>query len=151
MLSVRIRRMGLSDVAAVRRLERRCFGGNRGSTALFRNFLASRMVVGLVAQTAVGRVVGYLLLHVHADAHEVRVCQVAVTPGRRRRGVGSCLIRWVIDHVPAEAGFRIRSGVRETDLAAQLFLRANGFRANRILHGAAHGGAEDLYLFTYPP
>jgi ribosomal protein S18 acetylase RimI-like enzyme len=152
MPSVHLRRMGLSDLASVRRLERRCFGGNMGPRSMLRAFLTDPTGAGLVAETAVRpRVVGYLLVHLDTEAAEVRVCQVAVAPGHRRRGVGSRLLCWVIDHVPPACGVCIRTGVNESNLAAQLFLRANRFRAVRVVPRAAVGGAEDLYLFSFQP
>jgi ribosomal protein S18 acetylase RimI-like enzyme len=142
--------MGPGDVARVRRLERRCFGRNMGPPFMLRALLADPAAAGLVAETGVRpRIIGYLLLHLDTAAAEVRVCQVAVAPGHRRRGVGSRLLAWVTDHVPAACGVGVRTGVNETNLAAQLFLRANRFRAVRVVPRAAQGGAEDLYLFSY--
>jgi ribosomal protein S18 acetylase RimI-like enzyme len=149
---VHLRRMCPGDLARVRRLERRCFGRNMGSPFLLRAFLADPAALGLVAEAGSrARVVGYLLLHLDAEAGEVRVCQVAVAPGHRRRGIGSRLLGWVIDHVPASCGVGIRAGVNEANLPAQLFLRANRFRAVRVVSRAARDGKEDLYLFAFQP
>jgi ribosomal protein S18 acetylase RimI-like enzyme len=142
--------MSPADVPAVRRLERRCFGRNAGPPGMLRDFLANPSCVGLVALDARGRVAGYLLLHFDHSGPEVRVCQVAVDPRHRRRGVGSRLLRWVIDHTPTAQGIDVCAGVNESNLAAQLFLRAHRFRAVRVLPRAACGGAEDLYLFRFP-
>ncbi len=150
---VRVRPMRVGDVAAVRRLERFCFGHNVGPPALLRAFLADPMAAGLVAETSPPRrrVLGYLLYHLDARAWEVRICHVAVHPGHRRRGIGSTLLRWVTRRTPKDTGIGIRTGVNEGNLAAQLFLRANRFRAVEVLPAAACGGAEDLYLFLLDP
>jgi ribosomal protein S18 acetylase RimI-like enzyme len=148
---VRIRLMQPGDVAAVRRLERRCFGGNQGPPAMLRAFLADPFCGGLVAEALRRRIVGYLLFQLDAEAWEVRLCQVAVHPTYRRRGIGSRLIRWVASHTPPDSGIVLRTGVNERNLAAQLFLRSNCFRADSIRPGGACGGAEDLYLFVFAP
>jgi ribosomal-protein-alanine N-acetyltransferase len=147
---VRLNRMSPADAPAVRRLERRCFGGNVGPPGMLHCFLDNPACAGLVALDARGHIVGYLLLHFDAAGPEVRVCQVAVHPTHRRRGVGSRLLRWVIDHTPTEEGIDVCAGVNESNLAAQLFLRSNRFRAVRVLPRAACGGTEDLYLFRFP-
>jgi ribosomal protein S18 acetylase RimI-like enzyme len=146
---VRIRPMRQRDVAAVRRIERYCFGRNMGPPALLQAFLTDHLSAGLVAEAARDGVLGYLLYHLDPRAWEVRLCHLAVHPGHRRRGIGSRLVSWVTQRTPPDAGIGIRTGVNEGNLAAQLFLRANRFRAVSILPGAAHGGAEDLYLFLF--
>jgi ribosomal-protein-alanine N-acetyltransferase len=143
--------MKAGDVAAVRRLERRCFGSNQGPPALLRAFLADPFCGGLVAEGRRQRIVGYLLFHLDIETWEVRLCQVAVHPDHRRRGIGSRLVRWIAAHTPPDSGIVIRTGVNERNLAAQLFLRANRFRADSIRPAAASGGAEDLYLFVFTP
>jgi ribosomal-protein-alanine N-acetyltransferase len=140
-----------ADVPAVRRLERLCFGCDCGTAAMLRAFLSDAACLGLVALTASNRLAGFLLLHLDADAWEARITRVAVHPAWRRRGVGSRLLRWVVTRIPPGAGVRLRTGVNEGNLAAQLFLRANGFRAVAVCPAAARGGAEDLYLFHFSP
>jgi ribosomal-protein-alanine N-acetyltransferase len=152
MTPVLLWRMTVDHVGAVRRLERRCFGSNMGPPALLRAFLAYPAAAGAVAETAPdGRLVGYLLYHLDAAAGEVRICQIAVARRWRRRRIGSRLLAWIDDGTLTGDSMRLRTGVNESNLVAQLFFRANGFRAVRILPGAAHGGAEDLYLFDYLP
>ncbi len=150
---VRIRPMRPGDVAAVRRLERCCFGRNAGPPFLLRAFLADPLSAGLVAETVTPRrrVVGYLLYHLDVHAWEVRLCHLAVHPGHRRRGIGSTLLRWVTQRTPPATGIVLRTGVNEGNLAAQLFLRSNRFRAVQVLPAAACAGAEDLYLFLFDP
>jgi ribosomal protein S18 acetylase RimI-like enzyme len=150
MTVVRLSPMRPADAPAVRRLERRCFGRNAGPPGMLRAFLDNPPCAGLVALDGRGRIVGYLLLHFDPAGPEVRVCQIAVAPRHRRRGVGSRLLHWVIYHTPTENGVDVLAGVNEANLAAQLFLRSNRFRAVRVLPHAACGGAEDLYLFRFP-
>jgi ribosomal-protein-alanine N-acetyltransferase len=146
----RLRPLRPADVPAVRHLERCCFGRNAGPPAALHALLADPLSAGLVADTT-GGLLGYLLYHLDTSAWEVRICQVAVHPEHRRRGVGSRLLGWVARHTPPASGVVLRAGVNEANLAAQLFLRANGFRAVAVHPRAACGGAEDLYLFRFHP
>jgi ribosomal protein S18 acetylase RimI-like enzyme len=148
---IHIRPMNADDIAAVRRLERRCLGGNQGPPAMLRAFLADPFCGGLVAEGRRRRVAGYLLFHLDIEMWEVRICQVAVHPSDRRRGIGSRLVQWIAAHTPPGSGIVIRTGVNERNLAAQLFLRANRFRADSIHPGGVSGGTEDLYLFVFAP
>jgi ribosomal protein S18 acetylase RimI-like enzyme len=150
---VRVRAMRPGDVLAVRRLERLCFGRNAGPPHLLRAFLADPTCAGLVAETMPPdhRVLGYLLYHLDAVAWEVRLCHFAVHPSARRWGIGSTLVQWVTRRTPPATGIGIRAGVNEGNLAAQLFLRSNRFRAVEILPRAACAGAQDLYLFQFDP
>src|SRR5579871_6230715 len=115
---VRVRPMRPGDVAAVRRLERSCFGRNLGPPALLRSFLADPTAAGLVAESMPPRprVLGYLLYHLDSRAWEVRVCHVAVHPSCRHRGIGSALLGWVTRRTPPATGIGIRTGVNEGNL-----------------------------------
>lgn len=143
--------MRIEDVPAVRRLERRSFGRYLGTAAALRGFLARPWCGGVLAVAPGGRLAGYLLYRLDPQMSEVRLYQVAVQPARRRQRIGSLLLWSVVRHAPSASGIRVRTGVNESNLPAQLFLRANCFRAIHIAHGAACGGTEDLYVFEYQP
>jgi ribosomal-protein-alanine N-acetyltransferase len=44
---------------------------------------------------------------------------------------------------------RITLAVRETNLAAQCFFRAGGFKAEKVLHDYFDDSDEDAYAFVY--
>lgn len=96
-----------------------------------------------------GIVVGHLVFHVADRA--VSIDSLAVADGVRRRGVGSQLVA-DIRCLAANANCRdLDCTVRETNLAGQLFFRANRFRACRIAKRPYRQVDEDGYVFRYDP
>jgi ribosomal-protein-alanine N-acetyltransferase len=67
----------------------------------------------------------------------------------RREGVGTAMIEKLKSKLSAEQKTRIVLHVRETNLPAQLFFRAMGFRAVNVLRGAYEDTTEDAYVFQY--
>ena len=109
----------------------------------FRPYLESRDGFGFVA-TIQGRAVGYILYRDSADKPLV-VDKLAVTIGKRRRGVGSGLVERV-----KSFGRPVRAYVSEMSLPAQLFWKDVGFRAARIAEEYYPGG-EAAYVFDFEP
>lgn len=85
---------------------------------------------------------GYVLAQSLGPAIVVR--QLAVLPEHRRRGHGRALLRHLETAQPREGFYRSTNAtVRETDLDAQLFFRACGWRCE----AATATPQGDLYLF----
>jgi ribosomal-protein-alanine N-acetyltransferase len=99
---------------------------------------------GWVAE-ADGRIVGFVVFQVHNAGGSRRVVlrHLAVAPYWRRSGVGRAMLERLDEKLRA-AGDRIQATVEESNLAAQLFLRAGGYKAVRVLRG--HFGGADGYL-----
>ena len=103
--------------------------------------------MGMVAEYD-GYVAGFMVLEFHKL--QIRVLNLAVTPPCRRYGVGSQMIAHLISRLsPPRRNIAMK--IRETNLAAQLFLRKNGFRAKKILREQYYDKSpgEDAYLMTY--
>lgn len=113
--------------------------------------LRRRNTIGLVveARDHAGheRVVGYLLYELHAG--RFRVVNVAVDPAARRRGLGRQLLQKLIGKLDPRGRRCVRLEVRETNVAAQLFFRALGFRAVHVLRAFYDDTDDDAYVFEF--
>ena len=72
-----------------------------------------------------------------------------MAPEFRRMGIGSQMIRKLIGKLSSQRRSRIMLEVRETNLAAQLFFRENGFRAVSVLREYYEDTPEDAYVMQY--
>ncbi len=109
--------------------------------------LRQRNCIGMVAVDFEERVIGYMLYELHSTG--IHVLNFAAAPDARRQGVGRKMAAKLIDKLSPQRRTRITLGVRETNLAAQLFFKALGFRAVAILRDFYAETAEDAYFFQY--
>jgi ribosomal-protein-alanine N-acetyltransferase len=77
------------------------------------------------------------------------VLNFAVNSEYRRRGVGTQMIAKLTSKLSAQRRTRIVLEVRETNLSAQLFFRANNFRAVSVLRNFYEDTPEDAYVMQY--
>lgn len=118
--------------------------------AEFRRLLRARDAIGLVATDARNTPVGFVLYRLHRD--HIRVVRLAVHPAFRRIGIGTIMVDRMADKLTQQGRDHVRIDVPESDLDAQLFLRACGFWAVRVERCAALAwpdGLQDSYVFTY--
>jgi ribosomal protein S18 acetylase RimI-like enzyme len=148
MFKVEIRWLLHADLPRVRAIEAACFGGDVHSPQALRTFLDVSTNSGLVAVSG-HRVVGFVLFQIDPERALVTIPRFAVQPEHRRRGVGSRLLRTLTTRLATLPHVCILTRVRESDLASQLFLRANHFRAFKVLPLTEADGTEDAYLFRY--
>jgi len=112
--------------------------------------LRQRNCIGMVAEHD-ERVVGFMIYELHKT--RLHILNFAVAAEFRRRGVGTQMAEKLIGKLSGGRRTRIMLEVRETNLAAQLFFRAGGFRAVSVLRGYYDDTPEDAYLmqFRYQP
>ncbi|MCR4414272.1 MAG: ribosomal protein S18-alanine N-acetyltransferase [Thermoguttaceae bacterium] len=108
--------------------------------------LSQRNCIGMVAEHN-DRVVGFMIYELTKT--RIRVLNFAVAAAYRRQGVGSQMLAKLIGKLSPQRRTRITLEVRETNLAAQLFFRANQFRAVSVLRNFYDDTPEDAYLFQY--
>ena len=108
--------------------------------------LRQRNCIGMVAEFD-ERVVGFMIYELHKS--RLHVLNFAVHPAFRRRGVGQAMIGKLIGKLSHQRRDRILLEVRETNLAAQLFFRAAGFRAVSVLRDFYEDTTEDAYLMQF--
>jgi ribosomal-protein-alanine N-acetyltransferase len=94
-----------------------------------------------------GRVVGYMLYELHKN--RLHVLNFAVAADMRRRGVGRVMASKLVGKLSPDRRTRVMLEVRETNLPAQLFFRACGFRAISVVRDFYNDSPEDAYVMQF--
>src|SRR6478609_4041278 len=144
-LPVHIRWMIRRDMPAVLAIEQECFEFPWYEDDFIR-CLRQRNCIGMVAEAS-ERVVGFMVYELHK--HRLHVLNFAVSDAFRRRGIGTQMTKKLISKLSHDRRSRIMLEVRETNLPAQLFFRAVGFRAVSVLRDYYEDTTEDAYLMQY--
>jgi len=108
--------------------------------------LRQRNCIGMVAEHD-DRVVGFMIYELNKN--RIQVLNFATAVAARRRGVGTQMVAKLIGQLSVQRRTRITLEVRETNLPAQLFFRAAGFRAVSVLRNYYEDTPEDAYLMQY--
>lgn len=108
--------------------------------------LRQRNCIGMVAEIN-DTVVGYMIYELHKN--RLHVLNFAVDPKHRRKGVGGAMVDKLVTKLSSDRRNRILLEVRETNLAAQLFFKSQGFKAIDVLRDFYEDTAEDAYLMQY--
>jgi ribosomal-protein-alanine N-acetyltransferase len=112
----------------------------------FLRCLRQRNCIGMVAEQG-ERVVGFMIYELHKA--KLHILNFAVHPHYRRYGVGGQMVSKLISKLSSHRRTRITLEVRETNLAAQLFFRAQSFRAIKVLRAFYEDSGEDAFLMQY--
>ena len=112
----------------------------------FLRVLRQRNCIGMVAEHG-EKVVGFMIYELHKA--KLQVLNFAVAPEFRRQGVGHQMVAKLAGKLSSHRRTRIVLTVRESNLAAQLFYRVEGFRATEILREQYEDTGEDAYLMQY--
>ncbi len=109
----------------------------------FVHCLRQRNCIGMVAECE-GRVVGFMIYELHKN--RLHILNFAVHRNFRRRGIGKEMANKLLGKLSNQRRSRILLEVRETNLCAQVFFRAAGFRAVGVLRDFYEDSDEDAYL-----
>jgi ribosomal-protein-alanine N-acetyltransferase len=112
----------------------------------FLRCLRQRNCIGMVAEQG-EKVVGFMIYELHKA--KLHILNFAVHPGCRRHGVGAQMVAKLISKLSSHRRTRITLEVRESNLAAQLFFRHEGFKAVKVLRSFYEDSGEDAYLLQY--
>ena len=112
----------------------------------FLRVLRQRNCIGMVAEQG-EHVVGFMIYELHKV--KLQILNFAVSPEARRLGVGHQMVAKLAGKLSSHRRTRIGLTVRETNLSAQLFFRADGFRAPEVLRSFYEDTDEDGYQMTY--
>jgi [ribosomal protein S18]-alanine N-acetyltransferase len=94
-----------------------------------------------------GKVIAFAVLEVFKEFFQL--INFAVHPLYRRRGVGHGLITYITKQLIPTKRKRIIIEVRESNLAAQLFLRENKYRAVEIMQAHYDDTGEDCFKMEF--
>ncbi len=144
-MDVNIRWMVRRDMPKVLSIDRESFG-NPWSEEDFISALRQTNCIGMVAEHGL-TVVGFMVYELHKT--RLHVLNFAVNKKCRRRGVGEQMISKLVSKLSCERRNRIVLEVRETNLDAQLFFQAMGFRAVAVVRDFYHDTTEDAYTMQY--
>jgi [ribosomal protein S18]-alanine N-acetyltransferase len=144
-LPVHIRWMIRRDMPSVLAIEQECFEFPWYEEDFIR-CLRQRNCIGMVAEAS-ERVVGFMIYELHKN--RLHVLNFAVHDHFHRRGVGSQMAKKLITKLSHDRRSRILLEVRETNLSAQLFFRALGFRAVSVLRAYYEDTPEDAYVMQF--
>jgi ribosomal-protein-alanine N-acetyltransferase len=112
----------------------------------FLRCLRQRNCIGMVAEQG-EKVVGFMIYELHKA--KLHILNFAVNPYCRRFRIGSQMVAKLISKLSSHRRTRITLEVRETNLAAQVFYREQGFKAVRVLRNYYEDSGEDAFLMQY--
>ena len=73
----------------------------------------------------------------------------AVAPEWRRLGIGTQMVMKLVGKLSSHRRTKITLAVRESNLMAQLFFRAQAFKASKVMRNYYEDSGEDAYLMNY--
>lgn len=144
-LDVQIRWLIRRDMPEVLRIERGSFE-YAWSEEDFLNCLRQRNCIGMVAEHE-HKIVGFMIYELHKT--RLHILNFAVSPEARRRNVGVQMILRLVDKLSQQKRTEILLEVRERNLAAQMFFKAQDFRATTVLRGHYDDTDEDAYIMQF--
>jgi ribosomal-protein-alanine N-acetyltransferase len=137
-----IRWMIARDRPEVMDIESKCFEFPWTEDELART-LRMRNAIGMVAEVD-DEVVGYAVYELHKN--HLQLLNIAVRPDMQRHQIGTEIVEAIYQKLSMNRRRRISVDVRETNLVAQLFFKANGFRAIKVLRNYYDIASEDAYV-----
>jgi ribosomal-protein-alanine N-acetyltransferase len=112
----------------------------------FLRVLRQRNCIGMVAEQG-ERIVGFMIYELHRN--RIHVLDFAVHADFRRQGVGRQMIAKLVGKLSAQRRNRIALMIRETNVPAQHFYKATGFRAVEVVREHFADTGEDAYGMVY--
>lgn len=112
----------------------------------FLRCLRQRNCIGMVAEHG-DRIVGFMIYELHKN--RLHVLNFAVHPEYRRIGIGTQMVSKLIGKLGSHRRSKVTLAVRERNLPAQLFFRANDFKATRVLRNYYEDSGEDAFQMEY--
>lgn len=115
----------------------------------FVSYLRIQSVIGMVATSReTGDVLGYMVYQLCDN--RISLWRVAVKPDYRRRGIGRQMIDKLISKLQRHKRSKLTHLVPESNLQAQLFLKALGLRYRKtVRHRNMEPDEDSLYLMSY--
>jgi ribosomal-protein-alanine N-acetyltransferase len=112
----------------------------------FLHCLRQRNCIGMVAECG-DQVVGHVIYELHRN--RLHILNLAIHPQHRRHHVGAQIMNKLIGKLSSHRRARITLEIRESNLVAQLFLKALGFVATKVVKNYYEDTGEDAYFMEY--
>ena len=144
-LKVQIRWLIRRDMPEVLEIERASFE-QPWTEEDFLGHLRQRNCIGMVAEHN-QRIVGFMIYELHKA--RLQLLNFAASVDFRRLGVGLQMVDKLVDKLSQQRRQEILLEVRESNLQAQLFFKAQDFRAVRVLRTHYDDTTEDAYVMRY--
>ena len=111
--------------------------------------LKQRNCIGMVVSESehTSEVLGYMMYELHKT--RLQLLSFAVDKDAQRQGYGAAMVQKLVSKLSPYRRTKIVCEVSETNLDAQLFFRAQGFKATRVLKSFYEDSTEDAYEFEY--
>ena len=142
-MSIELRRLDLSDLDAVERIERASYPAP-WSRSMFAGELAKPSSLSLAAVTVSGEIVGYLVLSRYVDAWHVM--NLAVDPAWRRRGIGAALLERLLAETAGDTERGYTLEVRVSNAEAIRLYERFGFHPHGVRRGYYTDNREDALI-----
>ncbi|MBL9125913.1 MAG: GNAT family N-acetyltransferase [Planctomycetaceae bacterium] len=143
---VHIRWMIRRDMPEVLEIERESFEFPWSEESFIR-CLRERNCIGMVAENGSQDVIGFVVYEMCRD--HIDVLNLAVSPWWRRAGVGRQIVDKLKTKISPQRRHYLRGHVRETNLDALQFLKAQGFVATGVIHGYYDHTDDDAIKLVY--
>lgn len=105
-----------------------------------------RNCIGMIAEMG-DKVVGFMIYELHET--KLHLFNFAVSPELRRKSIGRRMAEKLISKLAHKRRTKILVDVRETNLVAQQFFRAVGFKATCVNRGFFGDSGEDGFHMVY--
>jgi len=138
---IHVRWMIRRDMPEVMRTERASFEHSWTEDDFLR-CLRQRNCIGMVTEHN-DVITGFMIYELHKT--RLHILNFAVNANHRRTGVGGLLVGKLIYKMITHRRQRLTLAVRERNVAAQMFFRAHGFKATRLLQNYYEDSGEDAY------
>jgi len=112
----------------------------------FLGHLRQRNCIGMVAEHN-QRIVGFMIYELHKA--RLQLLNFATGVDFRRLGVGLQMVNKLADKLSQQRRLEIMLEVRESNLGAQLFFKAQGFQAVRVMRAHYDDTTEDAYVMRF--
>ena len=110
----------------------------------FRDVFSGRSAVGTVAIRG-DEIIAYAVLYLRKNG--IEICDLCVKQNFRRTGIASDVLGYIVTKALTTSvrKLNVQAVVRETNLAAQLFLKSKGFKCTQILPSHYEDTQEPAY------
>ena len=144
-LKVQIRWLIRRDMPEVMEIERSSFQ-QPWTEEGFLGHLRQRNCIGMVAEYN-QQIVGFMIYELHKA--RLQLLNFATSADLRRLGIGLQMVTKLVDKLSQQRRQEILLEVRESNLAAQLFFKAQDFQAVRVMRAHYDDTTEDAYVMRF--